>query len=123
LDSSSSWASSSGWWRGRGRLACGSAPSQELADFLNSEAGSRLLEKREPAHPSRALGAAVTAGVISLFVGLAFLLVVGVHRDPSGGNLVIPGLLFVMAGLGILLSALISAWLFRRAGLLSDHRP
>lgn len=107
----------------RSRLLERFSSSQELTDFLNSEAGSRLLEKRGPAQPTRALGAAVTAGVISLFVGFAFLLLVGLHRDPSGGNLVIPGILFAMAGVGILLSALISAWLFRRAGLMSDREP
>jgi len=107
----------------RSRLLERFSSSQELTDFLNSEAGAKMLGKGEAAHPARSLTAAVFAGVISLFTGSAFLLLVAGHGDPSGGNLVVPGLLFVMAGIGILISAAISAWLFRRSGLLPGSKP
>lgn len=107
----------------RSRLLERFSSSQELTDFLNSEAGSRLLEKKEPAHPTRSLAAALAAGVITLFGGFAFLLLVAGGGDPSGGNMIVPGLFFLMAGIGILISAAISAWLFRRAGLLTRHKP
>jgi hypothetical protein len=107
----------------RSRLLERFSSSQELTDFLNSEVGSRLLDRRETSHPTRSLSAAAAAGIISLFVGFAFMLLVAFDKDPSGGNLMVPGLLFVMAGIGILLSAVISARLFRRAGLLPDRKP
>ena len=96
--------------------------SQDLTDFLNSEAGSRLLDKKEAAHPTRSLAVTLAAGIITLFAGCAFLLLVAGGGDPSGGNMIVPGLLFLMAGIGIVISAAISAWHFRRAGLLPGRQ-
>lgn len=98
--------------------------SQELTAFLNSEAGGRLLgTQKESSHPSRLVAGTAMAGVITLFVGLAFVVVVFLDRDPSGGNLVIPAAILVLAGIGLLVAAAIAAWLFRRSGLPSDFRP
>lgn len=108
----------------RTRLLERFSSSQELTAFLNSEAGARLLKThRGPGHPSRKIAGAVFGGVITLFIGLGFLVVVFQGWDPSGGNLIVPGTIFVMIGIGILIAAAISSWLFSRAGLMSDPEP
>ena len=108
----------------RNRLLERFSSSQELTDFLNSEAGARLLRvNRGPAYSTSKIVPAVFAGFITLFIGFSFLLVVYLGRDPSGGNLIVPGTICVMIGVGILIAAVISAWLFRRAELMSDPEP
>lgn len=102
----------------RSRLLERFSSSQELIDFISSEAGSRLLDspKTPNQHPSRMVAVTMMGGIITLFIGLAFLVVVFLGRDPSGGNLIIPGVICALAGVGLLIAAGISAWLFRRAG-------
>ena len=102
----------------RSRLLERFSSSQELIDFISSEAGSRLLEPQKAAnqHPSRMVAGTAMGGIITLFIGLAFLVVVLLGRDPSGGNLIIPGAICTLAGIGLLISSAVSAWLFRRAG-------
>lgn len=105
----------------RTRLLERFSSSEDLAAFLSSEAGARLLQvDKGSAHPTHKLTVALFAGLITLFIGFAFVIVVFQGRDPSGGNLIIPGLICILAGVGILIAAGISAWLFRRAGLMSD---
>ncbi len=94
--------------------------SEELTAFLSSTAGARLLKHKGPYHPTRKIVAAVFGGLITLFIGLGFLVVVFLGSDPSGGRLVVPGTICVMVGIGILIAAGISSWLFSRAGLMSD---
>ncbi len=104
----------------RNRLLERFSSSQELTAFLNSEAGARLLKTHKgPDHPTRKIAVAVFAGVITLFVGLGFLVVVSQGWDPSGGRLIVPGTICVTVGIGILIAAGISSWLFSRAGLMS----
>jgi hypothetical protein len=94
--------------------------SQELTDFLNSSAGRRFLDvaKAEPAHPMRSISATVTAGIIVFFVGIGFLFVAGEMPGYDSDGFLIPGILGVMAGIGILVSAIVSTVLYKRAGLL-----
>ena len=89
----------------RNRLLERFSSSEELTAFLNSEAGSRLLTPKGADHPTRKIVAAVFGGIITLFIGMAFLLVVFLGRDPSGGRLVVPGTICVMVGVGILIAA------------------
>lgn len=104
----------------RTRLLERFSSSEELTAFLNSAAGARLLKHKGPAHPTRQIAGAVFGGVITLFVGIGFLVVVFLGSDPSLGNLlVLPGTICVMVGIGILIAAGISSWLFSRAGLMS----
>ena len=94
--------------------------SQELTDFLNSSAGSRLLAgaKGEPGHPIRSISGTVTAGIIVFFAGIGFLFVAGEMPGHDSDGFLIPGILGVMAGIGILVSAFVSTVLYKRAGLL-----
>lgn len=102
----------------RSRLLERFSSSQELTDFLNSEAGSRLLGKAEPGHPMRSISGTVTAGIITFFTGVGFLIVANKLPLGDSDGFLIPGFLGLMAGLGILISAFISTVLYKRAGLL-----
>jgi hypothetical protein len=104
----------------RTRLVERFSSSQDLTDFLNSPAGTKLLDvaKAEPAHPVRSISGTVTAGIITLFAGIGFLFVSGELPSHDSDAFLIPGILGVMAGAGILLSAIVSAVLYKRAGLL-----
>jgi len=82
---------------------------QELADFLNSEAGKLLIRgtkedgaaawKGLPARPvDEQIGIAIGWGVLVLCVGIAILVVSG---------LTLPGALFTAVGIGLLFNALL----------------
>ena len=102
----------------RSRMLERFSSAQDMTEFLSSPAGGRFLHlvRGQSPHPLKSLAGMMTAGIISFFGGSAFLLVSELNRDD---DLLIPGLLGVMVGLGILVSAAISGWLYRRAGLLS----
>lgn len=102
----------------RSRLLERFSSSQELTEFLNSEAGGRLLGKAEPGHPMRSISGTVTAGIITFFTGVGFLIVANELPLGDSDGFLIPGFLGLMAGLGILISAFISTVLYKRAGLL-----
>ena len=108
----------------RSRLLERFSSSQDLTEFLNSAAGSRLLEKGgAPANPVRTLSGTVTAGIITLFTGVGFLFLAGELPGFDSDGFLIPGILGVMAGIGILVSAFVSAKLYKRAGLLHREEP
>lgn len=102
----------------RARMLERFSSAQEMADFLNSPAGAGFLKvfRGQSPHPIKSLAGTVTAGVISFFAGAAFLIVANMNHDDGFR---IPGMLGIMVGLGILISAAVSGWLYRRAGLLS----
>lgn len=106
----------------RSRLLERFSSSQDLTEFLNSEAGSRLLGKAELSHPMRSISGTVTAGIIVLFAGIGFLFVTEALPGDKG-DFLLPGILGVMAGIGILVSAFVSAKLYKRAGLLRREEP
>jgi len=102
----------------RSRMLERFSSAQDMTEFLSSTAGARfleLLEGRAP-HPMKSLSATVTAGIISFFAGIAFLIV---SRMLDDDDFRIPGMLGLMIGLGILVSAAVSAMLYHRAGLLA----
>lgn len=102
----------------RSRLLERFSSPQDMTEFLSSPAGARFLNvlRGQPPHPIKSLAGTVTAGVISFFAGVGFLVVANMNNDDGFR---IPGMLGLMVGLGILISAAISGWLYRRAGLLS----
>ena len=101
----------------RSRLLERFSSSQDLTSFLNSEAGDRLLGPPKAANnSSRMVAFTMIGGIITLFMGLAFLLLVFAGRDPSGGNLIVPASILCLTGIGLLIAAGASAWLFRRSG-------
>ncbi|MFL6200368.1 MAG: hypothetical protein ACJ76J_14405 [Thermoanaerobaculia bacterium] len=104
----------------RSRLVERFSSSQELTDFLNSPAGAKFLDvaRAEPAHPARSISGTVTAGIIVLFAGIGFLFLSGEFPGRANDSFLIPGILGVMAGSGILISAFVSTVLYKRAGLL-----
>ncbi|HEX7185723.1 MAG TPA: hypothetical protein VF756_28115 [Thermoanaerobaculia bacterium] len=86
---------------------------EELATFLNSVAGEKLLSG-QPAYPVRTIAWTTALGIVLLFLGGAFLLL----SDTFLRQLVVPGMILAMTGGGVLVSAAVSTLLYRRAGLL-----
>jgi hypothetical protein len=90
---------------------------QELADFLNSEAGKLLIGaakddpppwKGPPPRPvNEQIGIAIGWGVLVLLVGAAVLFVQGVS---------LPGAVITAIGIGLLFNSLLRAWFFWRRG-------
>lgn len=94
---------------------------EELAGFLNTAAGEKLLGAFSPqqGYPVRTIAWTTAMGVILLFLGGAFLLLARFFED----IFIIPGMVLSMTGGGVLLSAAISTRLYRRAGLLPPRKP
>jgi hypothetical protein len=96
---------------------CGSA--EELAGFLDSESGRRLLEAistGRPANPAWAIVATVQAGVVLLVVG-AILAWASMARLVDR-DLILVALVLLGLGGGLLLAGELSQRLSRRFGLL-----
>jgi len=99
--------------------------SQEFLTFIDSESGKRLIAsisleqpRREPY--SRIL-ASVQAGVILLFLGIAFLFLGRHFANAAEGFLVLGGLA-VALGAGFLISAGLSYRLSKKFGLFDRER-
>ena len=99
--------------------------SQEFLTFIDSESGKRLIAsisleqpRREPY--SRIL-ASVQAGVILLFLGIAFLFLGHHFANAAEGFLVLGGLA-VALGAGFLISAGLSYRLSKKFGLFDRER-
>ena len=103
----------------RERLLNRFATGPEMVDFLSSPAGQKLIDgfAIQKGAAVRSLSKAITAGLVLLCLGLAFLILASRDYLP-GAPFEIPGVLTGMAGVGILISAWISARLLRRSGLL-----
>ena len=96
---------------------CGSA--EELARFLETDSGRRVLEAvsvRRPASPAWAILATVQGGVVLLVVGLA--LAYAVMSRWVDHDLVLPATVLVGLGVGLLLASQLSERLSWRYGLL-----
>ena len=104
----------------RSRMLERFSSGQELNEFLSSSAGARYLELlgERVAHPIKSLSATVTAGIISIFAGGAFNIVSRSVPDADQMGFRIPGILGLVVGVGILVAAAVSAFLYRRAGLM-----
>jgi hypothetical protein len=92
------------------------ATPQELADFLNSEAGKLLIRGAHdtatphwtpppPRPPNEQIGIAIGWGVLVLCVGVAVVIVQG---------LTLPSAVITALGIGMLFNALLRAWFFWR---------
>jgi len=103
----------------RDRLLARFTTAQELSDFLSSPGGERFFKNQAtvPRDAARKLASAVTTGVILLFLGMGFL-IMGWMGNPAGDRIFVPATILIMTGLGVLVSAAISARLLRRSGLL-----
>lgn len=103
----------------RERLLARFGTGPEVLDLLNSDAGDKLLRAFAPRgkHPVERLGGAITGGLVTLCMGLAFLFL-GWFGIIGGEAFYVPGTIITMIGLGILVSAAVSASLLKRSGLL-----
>ena len=103
----------------RERLLARFGTSQEMVDFLSSPGGDRFLRAFAPrrSHPAKELGGTLQGGLVTLFLGLGFLFLAWFGIVGSDAFYV-PGTILAMIGLGILVSAAVSASLLKRSGLL-----
>ena len=103
----------------RERLLARFGTGPEVLDLLNSDAGDKLLRALAPRgkHPVERLGGAITGGLVTLFMGLAFL-VLAWAGVVGGEAFYVPGTIMTAIGVGILISVAISASLLKRSGLL-----
>lgn len=106
----------------QGKLIDRFGSTAELAAYLNSEAGRKLLEvaavERSTPH-ARVLGA-IQTGVVLLFGGSAFLFMRGAIPSSLEGFTFV-GTLGVCLGLAFLVSAALAWGLSRRWGLIADR--
>lgn len=94
--------------------------SQELVQYLESDAGRAFLEPpaAEPSSPYRRILGSVQTGIVLAVVGGTLLLM----RDLVGGNgFTIIGGLVLALGLGFMISAGASFWLSKAWGLLGPR--
>lgn len=103
----------------RERLLARFGAGPELLDFINSGAGDKLVRALAPLgkHPAERLGGALTGGLVTLCLGLAFLLLHWMEVLPFS-PMIIPGTIMTAIGIGILISVAVSASLLKRSGLL-----
>lgn len=95
--------------------------AEELQAFLESEAGKRYLEGlgTRRADPRHTILASLPVGLMATFIGIGLEL--GIASDGLSEDLHIVAIVFLGAGLGILLSALVSYGLARAWGLIGER--
>ena len=96
----------------------GNAP--EALQYLESEAGSRLLESAStgPTHPRMRVLSSIQIGIILCAVAVGFLLVRGVMPEGAQGFTIV-GVLGGCVGAGFLLSGAVAYWLTKTWGLVN----
>jgi len=89
---------------------------KDLSDFLATERGARFLELFAVRHkdPAGIVIAGVVLGLVAVFVGAAFLLLLRLED----GDFIVPGVLVLAGGLGILAATGASYRLARKFRLL-----
>ena len=89
---------------------------EKLAAFLESEPGARYLElfKASSPDPRRGLRISVFGGVISLFLGAAFLTLADFSLfEADTESFLVPGILMAFLGVGMLAAAFVASKLWR----------
>ena len=97
--------------------------SKEFVDFMQTDGGRSFLKPvvvANPAAPYRKILASITAGVILTMFGISLLIMNVVAFDHEEG-LIGGGSIFVMIGIGFLVSAAISYRLSKAWGLLQGR--
>jgi len=96
--------------------------SQDLADFLRTEAGQRLLEAPpvEKGNPFSKVLASIQIGLVLLLLGIALLSMSGVIRG-HWDEMVVFGSISLAVGIGFLASAGISYTLSKSWGLFGER--
>ena len=102
--------------------------NQELAEFLKTDAGRRLLEPPIEAQssPFRRILTSIQAGLVSSLLGAGLLIIRHKMEDASRDETLVFGTIALTVGLGFLLSAVASFALSKAWGLMnggsSNHR-
>jgi len=98
--------------------------SQDLAEFLKTEAGRNLLEATpaEKTNPFSKILASLQIGLVLLLLGIALLSMAGVIRG-AWDEMIVFGSISLAVGIGFMTSAGISYTLSKSWGLFDDKRP
>lgn len=99
--------------------------SKEFIDFMQTDGGKVFLKPlpvTNPAAPYRKILASITTGVILTMFGIALLVMHAVVFDHEEGALG-GGIIFLMIGIGFLVSAAISYRLSKAWGILEERSP
>ncbi len=96
--------------------------SQELSEFLASERGGQFLElfAVKPSNPARWIVGGVAFALVSVFVGLAFLLLAWLDAQDMGIEYMVSAVIVLAAAFGILAATAVSMRLARQFGLLPE---
>lgn len=98
--------------------------AQELATYLESEAGRKMLDVRlfQRIEPYARLLSAVRTGILVIAAGLGLLVITGMVPGQARDAFTVLGTLGLVLGAGFLVSAGVSYLLARRLGLLDAVR-
>ena len=102
----------------------GTAP--ELIAFLQSDAGLKFIEENtvQPAEPLGKILASIRIGVVLTLLGAGLLITGNIFGESLGGDLYIVltvgGIVGLMIGIGLLISAAVSYRLCKTWGILTD---
>lgn len=99
--------------------------SQELLDYLKSDAGRRFLDSATIEHgrPTGRILGSVQTGLTLLLMGLGLLFLHGRLSQSWSDDTLVFGVLAVALGIGFLLSAGVSYWLSKSWGLFEKEIP
>ena len=99
--------------------------SQELLDYLKSEAGRRFLESAtiEQARPTGRILGSIQTGLTLLLTGMGLLFLHGRVSQSWSDDTLVFGVLAAALGIGFLLSAGVSYWLSKAWGLFDKEIP
>lgn len=100
--------------------------SKEFVDFLQTDSGRSFLSNTQlhSGDARRRILTALTWGVTTAFAGLAFVVISASQFVDDEYGMMVPGIILLSIGIGILLSSFISYRLSRSWGMLSeDGRP
>jgi len=98
--------------------------SQDLAEFLKTEAGRRLMETTpaERTNPFGKILASIQIGLVLFLLGIALLSLAGVIRG-AWDEMIVFGSISLAVGIGFMTSAGISYTLSKSWGLFDERRP
>lgn len=94
---------------------------EELNDFLKSENGSAFFKSLsiEGIAPKEKLLSTITKGIVSGFLGLAFILIGQIFTEEAEFFNAV-GIIIIALGLGFLVSSFVSVFLSKKWGILED---
>lgn len=97
--------------------------SKEFVDFLQTDTGRNFLASNQPhaGDAKKRILTALTWGVTTSFAGLAFVVISASRFVDDEYGMMVPGVILLSIGVGILISSFLSYRLSKSWGMLSDN--